>query len=183
MHIFPAERRTTVADKQLTTYIALFHHRATMRLQRSAILRPPALRRGSLRVIGGGNGTSYSDSDGTFGAGYGYESQTGLAQIGVPDKDREHLADGLTQGGTVLVLEGAGDRADRESSASSASTPRKRSTKPMSTAVMLLPSPRQLLRVTSTRRLFRSPKKTSSSGSARSIVVASVFTAALSKSR
>ena len=100
-----------MAEQQLTTYIALFHHRDNAA---SAIrdLESAGFTRGALRMIGGGNGNSYSDSDGTFGDGYGYESQAGLAQVGVPDKDRQHLADGLTDGGTVLVLEGAGDRAD-----------------------------------------------------------------------
>ena len=99
------------APKQLTTYIALFHERGNAA---SAIreLESAGFTRGALTVIGGGNGTAYSESAGTFGDGYGYGHQSGLAEIGVPEDDRKHLQDGLAHGGTVLALEGAGERAE-----------------------------------------------------------------------
>lgn len=99
------------ASKELTTYIALFHHRDNAA---SAIrdLEAAGFTRGALTVIGGGNGTSYSESTGTFGEGYGYGHQSALAEIGVPEDDLEHLQDGLAHGGTVVSLEGSGDRAD-----------------------------------------------------------------------
>ena len=100
-----------MATQELTTYIALFHHRDNAA---SAIrdFENAGFTRGALTVIGGGNGTAYSDAKGTFGDGYGYGAQDELAEVGVPDGDRKHLQDGLAHGGTVLVLEGAGERAD-----------------------------------------------------------------------
>ncbi len=97
-------------QNELTTYIALFHHRdhaasAIRDLEKSGFTRE------ALTVIGGGNGTGYSDANGAFGDGYGYGVQSGLAEIGVPEADRKHLQDGLAQGGTILVLKGAGERA------------------------------------------------------------------------
>ncbi len=99
------------AQKELTTYIALFHHRDNAA---SAIrdLEAAGFTRGALTVIGGGNGKTYSESAGAFGEGYGYGHRSALADIGVPDDDRKHLQDGLAHGGTVLSLEGAGERAD-----------------------------------------------------------------------
>ena len=100
-----------MATQELTTYIALFHHRDNAA---SAIrdLENAGFTRGALTVIGGGNGTAYSDANGTFGEGYGYGGQEGLSEVGVPEKDRNHLQDGLAHGGTVLALQGAGERAD-----------------------------------------------------------------------
>ncbi len=100
-----------MAETQLTTYIALFHHRD---LAAAALrdLEHSGFGSQAVTVIGGGNGKTYSESDGNFGEGYGYGSQSTLADVGVPDADRKHLQDGLDDGGTVLVLEGAGDRAD-----------------------------------------------------------------------
>ena len=94
-----------------TTYIALFHHRDNAA---SAIrdLEAAGFTRGALTVIGGGNGSSYSDAKGSYGEGYGYGDQSGLASIGVPQEDREHLQDGLVHGGVVLSLEGAGEDGD-----------------------------------------------------------------------
>lgn len=99
------------APKELTTYIALFHHRDSAA---SAIrdLEAAGFTRGALTIIGGGNGTTYSESTATFGEGYGYGHQSALAEIGVPEDDRKHLQDALAHGGTVLSLEGAGERAD-----------------------------------------------------------------------
>ena len=99
------------ASNNLTTYIALFHHRDSAA---SALrdLEAAGFTRNALTVIGGGNGTTYSESAGSFGEGYGYGHQSGLAEISVPDDDRKHLQDGLAQGGMILSLEGAGERAD-----------------------------------------------------------------------
>ena len=99
------------AQKELTTYIALFHHRDNAA---SAIrdLEAAGFTRSALTVIGGGDGTTYSESAGSFGDGYEYGSQSGLSDIGVPDDDRKHLQDGLAHGGMILSLEGAGERAD-----------------------------------------------------------------------
>lgn len=99
------------AQKELTTYIALFHHRDNAAV---AIrdLEASGFTRDAVTVIGGGNGSTYSESAGTFGEGYGYGHQSALAEIGVPEEDRKHLQDGLTHGGVVLALEGSGARAD-----------------------------------------------------------------------
>lgn len=99
------------AQSELTTYIALFHHRDNAA---SAIrdLDAAGFTRGALTVIGGGNGSSYSDAEGSFGEGYGYDDPSSLASIGVPQQERKHLQDGLVHGGVVLALEGAGERAD-----------------------------------------------------------------------
>ncbi len=100
-----------MAEKQQTTYIALFHHSD----QASAALHDleaAGFGAGAVTVIRGGNGKSYSDADGSFGGGYGYGAQSTLSEVGVPDSDRKHLQDGLDDGGTVLVLQGAGNQAD-----------------------------------------------------------------------
>lgn len=99
------------SQQELTTYIALFHFRdhaaAALRdLQASGFTSD------ALTVIGGGNGSSYSDAKGSFGSAYGYGEPNSLSEIGVPDRDRDHLQKGLNSGGTVLVLQGAGSRAD-----------------------------------------------------------------------
>ena len=98
-------------QNEMTTYIALFHHRDNAA---SAIreLEAAGFTRGMLTVIGGGNGSSYSDATGSFGEGYGYGDPGGLASIGVPREDRKHLQDGLVHGGVVLALEGAGESAE-----------------------------------------------------------------------
>ncbi len=99
------------SSTELTTYIALFHNRdhaaAAIRELESA-----GFTGSNLTIIGGGNGSSYSDAQGSFGQNYGYSDANGLSEIGVPDKDRKHLQDGLDAGGTVIALEGSGDRAD-----------------------------------------------------------------------
>lgn len=101
-----------MADQQeLTTYIALFHHRdhaaaAIRDLETSGF---PSQ---ALTIIGGGNGSGYSDSQGGFGSAYGYGGADDLSEVGVPGRDLKHLQDGLNEGGTVLVLKGAGERAD-----------------------------------------------------------------------
>ena len=99
-----------MAERDLTTYIALFHHRDNAA---AAIrdLEASGFTRNALTLIGGGNGTSYSDSKGIYGQGFGYGSHESLADIGVPEDDRKHLEDALAHGGTVLALEGAGSRA------------------------------------------------------------------------
>lgn len=99
------------SQQELTTYIALFHNRdhaaaAIRDLEGSGFSSE------ALTIIGGGNGSSYSEAHGTFGSDHSYGSADDLRDIGVPDRDRKHLQDGVNQGGTVLVLEGAGDRAN-----------------------------------------------------------------------
>jgi len=96
---------------ELTTYIALFHHRDSAA---SAIrdLEGAGFSGGNVTVIGGGNGSSYSDAKGSFGDSYGYGGADDLTSIGTPERDRKRLQDGLEKGGTVLVLEGSGERAD-----------------------------------------------------------------------
>ena len=98
-------------QQELTTYIALFHYRdhaaAAIRDLENA-----GFPSGAFTIIGSGNGSSYGDAQGGFGAGYGYGGLNSLDEVGVPDRDRKRLQDGLNQGGTVLVLEGTGDRAE-----------------------------------------------------------------------
>ena len=100
-----------MAERNLTTHIALFHHRDNAA---AAIrdLEESGFTRSALTIVGGGNGAAYSDSKDVYGEGYGYGSHQSLADIGVPESDRKHLEDALAHGGTVLALEGAGDRAD-----------------------------------------------------------------------
>ncbi len=98
-------------QQELTTYIALFHHRD----HAAAAIRDlegSGFSSAALTIIGGGNGSTYSDARGGFGSAYGYGGADSLSEVGVPDRDRKHLQDGLDQGGTVLVLQGAGERAD-----------------------------------------------------------------------
>lgn len=99
------------SSAELTTYIALFHHRDNAA---SAIrdLEAAGFSGGNLTVIGGGNGSSYSDAKGSFGDSYGYGDTSNLTSLGAPERDRKHLQEGLDKGGTVLVLEGSGERAD-----------------------------------------------------------------------
>ncbi len=98
-------------ESTLTTYIALFHHKdhAEAALQD---LEGAGFSQSAVTVIGGGNGAGYSEAAGVYGSGYGTGSQSSLADVGVPEADQKHLQDGLDAGGTVLVLEGAGDRAE-----------------------------------------------------------------------
>ncbi len=101
-----------MATNELTKYIALFHHRDNAQ---SAIqdLEKIGYKGNALTIIGGGNGSTYSDSKDTYGSEYGHGSESDLSSIGVPEKDRKHLQDGLQQGGTLLVLEGSGDEAEQ----------------------------------------------------------------------
>lgn len=96
-------------DQEPTTYIALFHYRENAA---AAIrdLEGAGFSSDALTIIGGSEAAS-RNTHGSFGAAYGYGGADRLGDIGVPDRDRAHLQDGLSKGGTVLVLEGAGDRA------------------------------------------------------------------------
>ncbi len=98
-------------QQELTTYIALFHYRdhaaaAIHDLEQSGFTK------NALTIIQGGDRSSGSDDQGSFGSEYGYGDENSLSELGVPERDRKHLQDGLDQGATVLALQGAGDRAD-----------------------------------------------------------------------
>ncbi len=93
------------APKELTTYVALFHHRDHAA---SAIrdLEAAGFSREALTVIGGTGTAGPADQGSAPG------SQDGLAAVGVPEQDRKHLEDGLARGGVVLALQGAAERAE-----------------------------------------------------------------------
>ncbi len=95
----------------LTTYIALFHHRdhATDALRD---LHQAGIAPGAITVIGDRDGGDSDETRGSFGDGCGYGNETGLDAIGVPEKDRTHLEDGIKNGGVVISLKSADAQAE-----------------------------------------------------------------------
>lgn len=116
-------------SQDLTTFIALFHHRDHTA---SAIrdLEAKGFSSSAMTVINGTGGTAGKSAiaggngadlaggrEGTgsgdgYGYGGGYGTGADLNTIGVPERDRKRLQDGLDNGGTVLMLEGEGARAE-----------------------------------------------------------------------
>ena len=123
-------------SQDLTTFIALFHHRdhtaaaikdleskgfasSAMTVINGTAKNDRADDRDYAAVDGGRTGTTTATgSGGAYGAGggygdaYGYGTGADLNSIGVPERDRKRLQDGLDNGGTVLMLEGEGARAE-----------------------------------------------------------------------
>lgn len=81
----------------LTRFICLFHDGARARSAVSA-LENAGIARSEINVIDGGDGAS------------GVTSAEGLASLGVPDGDVDHLEDGLRHGGVLLSLRASEDR-------------------------------------------------------------------------
>ena len=121
------------SSQDLTTFIALFHHRDhTAAAIRD--LEAKGFASSAMTVINGTDGrddrdeaamgagrtsTATGTTTGTatatndsYGDGYGYGTGADLSSIGVPERDRKRLQDGLDKGGTVLMLEGEGTRAE-----------------------------------------------------------------------
>lgn len=95
-----------MAPNELTTFICLFHHpdRAEEALN---ALESAGFNRNAITSTWKKNGES-RDTDNRDTNEYKDE----LTQLGVPDRDLDHLRDGLAKGGVVLSLEAAENRSD-----------------------------------------------------------------------
>ncbi len=101
-------------SQDLTTFIALFHH-SDHAAAAIRDLEAKGFPSSAMTVINGarqGGKTNNADTEAGLGDQYGNGNQADLETIGVPDRDRQRLQDGLDKGGLVLMLEGEGDRAD-----------------------------------------------------------------------
>ena len=87
-------------QNEMTTFVCLFHHRDHAEAAMNA-LETAGFQRNAIVSVGG-------NDDGTEEASIRQE----LLDLGAPERDLQHLSDGVSRGGVVLSLEAAESRTD-----------------------------------------------------------------------